>query len=46
MTQKELAIKSVMDKLVAQELLEREAASLMGKSLRQTQRIKERYVRE
>lgn len=44
MTQKELNIKSIMDKLIAGELLEREAAECAHKSLRQIQRIKKRYL--
>lgn len=43
MTQKELNLKSIMDKLVWLLILEREAASRAHKSLRQIQRIKKRY---
>ena len=43
MTQKELNLKSIMDKLVWWYILEREAAKLAHKSLRQVQRIKKRY---
>jgi len=43
MTQKELNLKSLMDKLIWWLILEREAASLGNKSLRQIQRIKKRY---
>ena len=46
MTQKELNLKSIMDKLIWWHLLEREAASLAHKSLRQIQRIKKRYSRD
>lgn len=46
MTQKELNMKSIMDKLVWWYILEWEAASLAHKSLRQIQRIKKRYKEE
>ena len=42
MTQKELNIKSIMDQLIGWHMLEREAAWLAHKSLRQIQRIKQR----
>lgn len=45
MTQKELNLKSIMDQLIWWHILEREAAWLAHKSLRQIQRIKKR-VRE
>ena len=44
MSKKELNIKSIMDKLLEGEILEREAAGMLGKSLRQTQRIKANYI--
>jgi len=43
MTKKELNLKSIMDKLIWWHILEREAAGLAHKSLRQIQRIKKRY---
>ncbi len=46
MTQKELNLKSIMDQLIAWHILEREAAWLAHKSLRQIQRIKKRFQEE
>lgn len=46
MTEKELYRRTVMDKLLNKELLERDASNLMWISLRQTQRIKRRYKKE
>ena len=44
MTQKELDLKSIMDKLIWRQMKEREAAKSAKKSLRQIQRIKKRYI--
>jgi hypothetical protein len=43
MTEKDLHTKSVMDKLLSHTLTQQEASLLLGKSLRQTQRIEKRY---
>ena len=46
MIEKELNIKTVMDRLLKLEITEEEAAKLIKKSLRQTQRIKRKYKLE
>lgn len=46
MTQQELNIKSIIDKLIWWQLTEQKASELIWKSLRQTQRIKKRYKKE
>jgi hypothetical protein len=46
MSQKELNLKSIMDRLIAGSLLEREASELAHISVRQIRRIKQRYLRD
>jgi len=46
MTEKELHIKTIMDRLLKWDFTEKEASKLIRKSLRQTQRIKRKYKLE
>lgn len=46
MTEKELHIKNVIDRLLNKELTEAESSKLISKSLRQTQRIKRKYKKD
>ena len=46
MTEKELHIKTVMDRLINWDITENQASKLITKSLRQTQRIKRKYKLE
>lgn len=46
MSEQELNIKSIMDKLLSRDITEEKASKLIWKSLRQTQRIKKRYKKE
>ena len=46
MTQKELDINAVMDRLIRKEILIKEASEMINKSERQTFRIKNRYIKE
>jgi transposase len=46
MTEKDLFTKSIMDPLLAGNLLEREAAKMLSLSIRQIQRIKKRVHEE
>ena len=46
MTTRDLQVKGVMDKLVNKELWLKEAVGLINRSIRQTIRIKNRYIKE
>jgi hypothetical protein len=46
MTQKELNINTVMDRLIKKEILVKEACLMINKSDRQTIRIKNKYILE
>jgi len=46
MTQKELNINTVMDKLIKKELLIKEVSKIINKSERQVIRIKKKYIKE
>jgi len=46
MTEKELNINTVMDRLIKKEIKLKEASNLINKSMRQTKRIKKRYKLE
>lgn len=46
MSQKELKIHTVMDKLIKNELTIQEASNLINKWIRQTKRIKKKYLEE
>jgi hypothetical protein len=45
MTEKDLDIKSIMDKLLNKEMTVKEASRCLSKSIRQTIRIKNRYIK-
>ena len=46
MTQKELNINTVMDRLIKKEMWIKEASKLINKSQKQTRRIKQKYIKE
>jgi len=46
MSQKELKIHTVMDRLIKNELTIQEASNLINKSTRQVKRIKKKYISE
>ena len=46
MTQKELNINNIMDRLIKKEILVKEACIMINKSNRQTIRIKNKYIKE
>ena len=46
MTQKELNINTIMDRLIKKEMWIKEASKLIYKSEKQTQRIKQKYIKE
>ena len=46
MTQKELNINTVMDKLIKKDIWIKEASKMINKCIKQTRRIKNKYIKE